>query len=227
MMWPYDYAYPYIDPYPTTLLNETCPPPNAHPHHHLLPHWGQNFAKRFHDKDTLIHSPRADVIETTSAFHIDVELPGLSNKADITLKWLSSRTILVSCIIRRKVVLETGKEQTPPAISNGDNTSKTATTDGSKAETLTSLAGQPVAATNGDFPASERPAQHLTISERNIGQVSRAFNFPVDVEHKKTKGRLSAGLLTLVVLKMDHEKAEHLHEVDLEFEDELAPWFKD
>jgi HSP20 family molecular chaperone IbpA len=219
--------YPYWEPYPTTYLNETCPQPGSHPHHHRLPHWSPNYAKRLHENEDQVYQPRADVVETPSAFHIDVELPGLEHKADLTLKWLSSRTILVSCVIRRKVV---PGEEVPTTVSNGKAPQDINEGAAAKKEEkkLTSLAGHPVNGAPAPIQKTVDPSTtlHLTVRERNIGHISRAFNFPVDVEHKKTKGRLSGGLLTLVVLKKDHEQIPE-HEIDVEFENDLAPWFKD
>lgn len=236
LTYPNAYPFPYWEPYPTTFLNETVPEEGSH--HHLIPHphWGEKVAKLLHDKDSEVHKPRADVLETSSAFHIDVELPGLSNKSDLTLKWLSTRTILVSCRIRR-VAVPSIETDHPNGASTNDQESprkEVAVDQKTDISTKDSKSGEEIAAGSTAASQEKRSHQeqhhntspHLTLGERNIGLSTRAFNFPCDVDRDRTKAKLSAGLLSLDVPKQHHEEGSH-PEIEVQFDGRQMPLFKD
>ena len=236
LAYPNAYPFPYWEPYPTTFLNETVPEEGSHHHHIPHPHWGEKVAKLLHDKDSEVHKPRADVRETSSTFHIDVELPGLSNKSDLTLKWLSTRTILVSCRIRREVVPLVEEDHPNGASSNGVETSrKEAAVDQTIDISTKDSKSREENAAGSTTASHEKPSHqeqhhntspHLTLGERNIGLSTRAFNFPCDVDRDHTKAKLSAGLLTLDVPKQHHEEGAH-PEIEVQFDGRQMPLFKD
>ena len=236
LAYPNAYPFPYWEPYPTTFLNETVPEEGSHHHHIPHPHWGEKVAKLLHDKDSEVHKPRADVRETSSTFHIDVELPGLSNKSDLTLKWLSTRTILVSCRIRREVVPLVEEDHPNGASSNGVETSrKEAAVDQTIDISTKDSKSREENAVGSTTASHEKPSHqeqhhntspHLTLGERNIGLSTRAFNFPCDVDRDHTKAKLSAGLLTLDVPKQHHEEGAH-PEIEVQFDGRQMPLFKD
>ena len=47
---------------------------------------------------------------------------------------------------------------------------------------------------------------HLTTRERLVGDIGRAFNCPVDVDHEAMKARLNSGLLSMVIPKKVRDK---------------------
>lgn len=55
--------------------------------------------------------------------------------------------------------------------------------------------------------------------ERLIGDVLRAFNFPVDVDRDSTTAKLDAGLLRVIIPKVEHEQIEHV-QVPVEHEEQ-------
>lgn len=209
-------SYPDWEPYPTTYLNETSPEPGIRERQKPVPYWSQEDVKPFHDKDTKIHKPRVDVLETISAFHIIVELPGLTTAADLTLKWLSARDVLVSCDIRRKAVAEHGETEVDVETLIDDDlevVSRPFASDSQKAGAQIPKQNGVGPRTTDSVDSASAPAQqeskhttspNLTIAERNVGLNTRAFNFPVDVDRVHTRASLNAGLLTLEVPKKPH-----------------------
>jgi HSP20 family molecular chaperone IbpA len=157
----------------------------------------------FHDKDHELHSPKADVRETPSNFYVDVELLGLKEKSHLGILWRSTQTLLVSTNIERPAI----SEDIVIEGSNGSvqvlRTEEYNVADGN--ESSTEEAFTKSSTTHG----SGKKQPHLTVSERQIGTVVRAFNFPVDVNHEKTTAKLDVGLLRLVVPKEFNEKIVH------------------
>src|SRR5262249_45912254 len=95
------YAYPDIDPYPTTYVSHTYPEKGHHLHHVPLPYMVHKAHRAFHDKDRDVHQPRADIRETMTDFYIEIELPGIRDKSDLHLRWTTMRCLLVRCNIMR------------------------------------------------------------------------------------------------------------------------------
>lgn len=235
LAYPNAYPFPYWEPYPTTFLNETVPKEGSQHHHIPHPHWGEKVAKMLHDKDAEVHKPRADVRETNSAFHIDVELPGLREKSDLALKWLSTRTILVSCRLRREAVSSSEEGHPNGAHKDGPEIPRKETSADQKIDISTAEgksrgedAADSAAVSHHKESHQEQhhgTSPHLTIGERNIGLSTRAFNFPCDVDRDNTKAKLSAGLLTLDVPKQHHERGSH-PEIEVQFDGRQLPLFQ-
>merc|ERR1712000_423650 len=59
--------------------------------------------------------------------------------------------------------------------------------------------------------AAAKKEPHLTVHERQIGDMMRAFNFPVDVDRDNTHAKLDAGLLRVTVPKVMHGDAKLRH----------------
>ena len=218
--YPYPYAYPYGRPSSTTFLEETYPDPAAHLHGMPMPRWSHKLAEWLHEGKGEMHKPKADVRETMSGFYIDIEVPGIDDKADLKLKWLSSGTLLISCDLRRKKINENGKNGDGNGFSGGADpevVGKKATS-GSQGG-LTDNDAEGAVADSGTAARKENPehhnSPHLTINERNIGHNSRVFHFPVAVEREKMKATLTGGLLTLEVPKKHHERVLE-HEVEIQ-----------
>jgi len=196
------YAYPDIDPYPTTYVAHTIPEKGHHLHHVPLPYMVYKAHKMFHDKDQDLHQPRADLRETENAFYIEVELPGIREKSELRLRWTTLRSLLVKSSIHRPEIPETEHHGEAPSTAPEVTTA----TEPAKATEEAPPAGT---ATKPKEPVKIEP--HLTVHERQIGDHIRAFNFPVDVDRDKTTARLEAGLLRIIVPKVEHERIEHVH----------------
>merc|ERR1711939_831917 len=106
MSMSYFYAYPDVDPHPTTHVAHTFLEKSHHLHHVPIPFLAHKVHKVFHDKDQDVHVPKSDVRETPKSFYLEVELPGIKDKSELHLRWTSTRTLLVTSKIHRPEIPE-------------------------------------------------------------------------------------------------------------------------
>lgn len=102
-------------PWKTTYLDHAFPQ-----HHYPLEGArhavGRTFSQIGHalhttyDKTPDVHTPRADIQETENKYYIDVELPGLEDRKQVKLQWISSRTLYLETKLERKTVEEEGPQ---------------------------------------------------------------------------------------------------------------------
>jgi HSP20 family molecular chaperone IbpA len=182
----------FPDPWQTTLVSKHFPE-----HHYPLEHTrhaiGRALGDFAHDLthtwiyDQAMIRPRSDIRESKSTFYLDVELPGVAEEEQLKLKWLGSRTLLLRATVTRAATPEDGVS-TKQSQEDAPETTKSGTTeDTKKAE-----------------KAGAKPDEgvYLTLGERQIGTLGRAFNFPVDVDHDSVTAKLYAGVLRLTVPKV-------------------------
>lgn len=187
------YLYPDTEPHPTTYISHTYPEKGHHLHHLPIPYLSHKVHTKLHDKDHAVHQPRADVRETLTNFYLEIELPGIKDKSELHLRWTSMRTLLITSKLSRTEIPEDDLSDAPapaPAPPQGQEGEAQA---------------EPPAAPE----ATAKKEPHLTVHERQIGEILRAFNFPVDVDRDNTHAKLDAGLLVVVVPKVHHEDVEH------------------
>jgi len=170
------------------FINETFPE-----HHWPLEHTRQ---KAGHALKDLLHpynagplTPRADVRETMKNCYIDIELPGLRSKENLTLKWVNSQTLLVDADINRSSIPE--DQQVKAATELKDAANKPAK----------NAQGKPV-------NSEEEHAVHILAHERQIGHFARSFNFTCSIIQESLSAKLSCGLLSIVVEKQPHEQKQ-------------------
>lgn len=190
------YPYPNIDPFPTTYVAHTYPEKGHHLHHVPLPYLAHKAHQFVHDKDLDVHLPKADLRETPKNFYLEVELPGVKDKSELHLRWTTLRKLLVTTQTARSVIPEEELADAPAAEAPATETPAADKT-----------------------PVKQEP--HLTVHERAIGEIMRAFNFPVDVDRDNTHAKLDAGLLTIVVPKVEHEEPEK-HHVPVKVQDAMS-----
>ena len=85
---------PYYEPLPTMYLPDTFEGPHQS-HHHPLFMWRHKAGRFLHNPDLETHIPNTDARETHEAYYLDIELPGVDKKSIISIKWVSTRTVLV------------------------------------------------------------------------------------------------------------------------------------
>ncbi|OAP60668.1 hypothetical protein AYL99_05670 [Fonsecaea erecta] len=206
-----------IDPYPTTHISHTYPEPGHHLHHIPVPYMAHKVYTKFHDRDEDVHQPKTDVRETLSNFYLEVELPGVKEHTELRLRWTSNRTLLLTSRTHRpdipegELVEEPGP---PPAVTAPTPTPAPPTTGETPAAAPapTTEAGEAPETKAAAEQAPKKHEPHLTVHERQVGEMIRAFNFPVDVDRDRTHAKLDAGLLRIVVPKiMEHGEAQHIH----------------
>ena len=158
---------------------------------------------------TVSWTPDSDIRETKIAYHIDMELAGVSDKKAVSIQWMSPRTILVEGKSFRPDLCR-GHEGDGEAmweselVTNGvDNGSETPKNDQD---------GGPIV--RCPDTAEERTTR-LMRAERKIGTWCRSFTLPIDVDMKTVKARLEFGLLHISVFKKKMS-SEPLVKVEIE-----------
>merc|ERR1712000_180687 len=190
--------------------------------------------KVFHDKDQDVHVPKSDVRETPKSFYLEVELPGIKDKSELHLRWTSTRTLLVTSKIHRPEIPESDMleeasaeagagagggtiEPTPTPAAAGGEGQEAPQEESQREERAVPVpsSGPPSAhgdeATRKEAEAAAKKEPHLTVHERQVGDLMRAFNFPVDVDRDNTHAKLDAGLLRVTVPKVMHGDAKLRH----------------
>jgi HSP20 family molecular chaperone IbpA len=184
-------------------------------HHHMFQHRSSNpnlnlgtlshlpsfFHHPYHDNDDIVSwTPDIDIRETPLAFHIDVEIPGVADKASILIHLTSPRTLLVrGKAIRPSLSLPLTKNGAKPGEDDKD---KIAAADA-----------------NDDERAVSGQQERLIHSERKIGQWVRFFKLPHDTDVKSVNVRLEAGLLRICVLKPKDGAAKDCGYVEVMIDD--------
>ncbi|KAF2403599.1 hypothetical protein EJ06DRAFT_527205 [Trichodelitschia bisporula] len=216
------FAYPPPVPYTTTYLHGPRQHPALshipHPHIPGLPHLPHLLPSLpSHNPDLEIHTPRADVRESASAYVLDIELPGVHRREDLELKWLNRRALLLKASVVRPEIPEEAAAAAAAAAPGGAGETSITTPAAPAAEALK----------GGEAPVEEKKKEekeeakaeasvHLTLRERKIGTLERAFDFPVDVDHAGLIAKLQYGVLRIVLPKVGHEAAHGLGQVEVE-----------
>jgi HSP20 family molecular chaperone IbpA len=131
-------------------------------------------------------TPDLDVRETSSAYFLDVELPGVADKKnDVVIKWASSRTLVIEGHLRRTDIAREWGEH-----SNQHDSKKSA--DGPEDQ-------------KGSREKPKPEEASLLFKERRVGKFRRSFTFPVDIESSKLRAKLEDGLLKIRVPKQEND----------------------
>jgi HSP20 family molecular chaperone IbpA len=173
--------------------------------------------------------PDTDIRETRPAYHIEIEVPNLTDKLSTSIQCLSDRTLLVQGTAGRPDIEDDGDAQwvregermkepqevspTQAAGSSPETLSPWETVDlewgelrrrqdNEKAANGDGLKQAPPkdAGLNG---ASRRDEPTFLLSERKIGPWQRTFTLPLDVDVKALRAKLSGGLLSIDLPKRD------------------------
>jgi len=169
--------------YPFTYLAETFPEhhwPAEHTRHKI----GHAMHNLFVGDGTDSHGPRTEIRETLGKYYLDIELPGLTTKEKLDIKWSNRRTLTIRTTIDRPDIRE---EDIPDHGQLSLKESERNTENQSKPEN----------------------SIHILKSERQIGPFLRTFLFSVDVDHETMEVKLQHGLLRIIVTKSPHEQVQH------------------
>lgn len=179
---------PYlVDPWTTTWLSHHYPL-RHHPFEHTRHALGHAFRglSDFGGAGNGLICPAIDVRESETVFYIDVDLPGMKDKKEMTLKWISARTMLLRAVVKRA--------PTPEDVGKGEE--KGEDKDKEQEEEYHHRHHHHDEPEKGPF---------TTVHERKVGLFGRMFNFPVDVDHDVTTAKLEAGVLSISVKKVKAE----------------------
>lgn len=125
-------------------------------------------------------NPSFDVRETDEAYHLDGELPGISQK-DIDIEFSDHQTLVVKGRIER----EYNNEPQAEAVSDHKATVEDETPDSQEIQKKDAT----------------KPNHRYWAHERSIGEFQRTFSFPSRVDQDAVKAGLKNGILSIVIPK--------------------------
>ncbi|KXJ84935.1 HSP20-like chaperone [Microdochium bolleyi] len=178
-------------------------------------------------------TPRFDISETDSAYHVYGELPGLS-KEHLDIDFVDAQTITVRGKVLRAVpshrpqhtedvVEEDAAAPQSPASSatshhatvEDDFEDLAAETGSTSSHTTTPAAAEKPTTTDKktttETPAQPEPQAKFWISERKYGQFARSFKFRKTVDVAGVAASLENGVLSIVVPKKNESRKIFVH----------------
>jgi len=181
----------------------SIPIPVTHQHQHHFHYPGGVYHtlgklsghKNSSNSNIALWSPSADVRETELAYHIDMEVPGVSEKKAIKIAWLSPTTFHVDGVAVRPDLIRGREGEGEPmwesdVVSGGNSGSEPA---GSKPKDGGGCAKC--------ADSEEEMTTRFISSERKIGAWRRNFTLPGGCDMSTLKAKLDAGMLHISVFK--------------------------
>ncbi|OAQ57994.1 heat shock protein 30 [Pochonia chlamydosporia 170] len=145
--------------------------------------------------------PKFDIRETSDAYELHGELPGL-NKDAVHIEFTDPQTMTV-----RGKAERTYSSGTPSAGRIEDVSEKPAITEGEtspsahKATVEDDNAAATETAVGKAQRQPEQPKYKYWLTERSVGEFSRSFNFPTPVDHESVSASFRDGILAVSVPK--------------------------
>lgn len=150
--------------------------------------------------------PNFNVAETSQAYILEGELPGLSDKKAVDIQFIDHQTLLVKGVISRN----TATAPTAPSSTASEQASTKIPTvedvvDEADYLTVTSSPtadkGKNVAKNSEQPQAKSKPETSYWITERRTGSFERNFKFPGPIDQDSVTAKLADGILTIEVPK--------------------------
>lgn len=163
-------------------------------------------------------TPRFDVKETSDAYELYGELPGIDQQ-NINIEFVDADTLTINGKIERFYSSDTSPAQTgaiesaskpaaikdkthQPSVEDEDATSTTATIASSSEMINTQNGSTDDAHTKIETPEKKEDSKDkFWVSERSYGEFSRRFTFPVRVDQDAVTASMKNGILSVVVPK--------------------------
>lgn len=161
------------------------------------PDESRNFRRAF--------SPNFDVHETDKEFVLEGELPGLSDKSNVSIEFADHNTLLVRGKIERSY--SAGTPPTEPEQKKIDEHKPPKPTVEDEPETSTEVAKKQE---KQEVTKPVQPTTKYWVSERSIGSFQRTFSFPGLIDEEAVSAKLKDGILTIVVPKRQHKAARKI-----------------
>jgi HSP20 family molecular chaperone IbpA len=167
--------------------------------------------------------PNTDIRQTKLAYHIEMEVPGTTDKEKLSIQWLKPSTLIVSGEIERPFVGHGKELEHQGSLKEDDHNANHV----SNAFTYQSSTGSKhlEGGTKKDGGELRRkitdPGDEcddtpiFLLGERKTGPWQRTFTLPHNVEMKMLKARLEGGLLRIDIPIGDVSEA---HDVKVEIE---------
>jgi len=164
--------------------------------------YSRGIGGRHHRSHLKTFTPKFDVQETTQAYELHGELPGIEQK-DVEIEFTDQQTLTVKGRTERSFTKDTpptGFIEEPGisgAITEGDEK------DAQKIHKDNTTASTAVAKKD---EGNKEPDHKYWVSERSVGEFSRSFSFPTRVDQDQVKASMKNGILSILVPKS--KKAE-------------------
>ncbi|KAH6975848.1 HSP20-like chaperone [Ilyonectria destructans] len=147
--------------------------------------------------------PKFDVCETGEAYELHGELPGI-NKEDVHIEFTEPHSMLIRGRTER-----TYTAGTPPAGLVEGTTRGGAITEGDMESKKASEAG--TEATEKEMPEIKKSDKaKYWLSERSVGEFSRSFNFPTQVDQESVTANFKDGILKILVPKAKKHESKRI-----------------
>jgi len=163
-----------------------------------------------HSHSLRTFSPKFDVKETADNYELHGELPGIEQK-DVEIEFTDSQTLIIHGLTERSytrstppagkyisdnknngAITEQGESGYQPTVEDEDEAKKPENGGNSNNASI---------ATRSKEEAQQQHQTKLWVSERSIGEFSRSFNFPTNVDSDAVTASLKNGILSIVVPK--------------------------
>jgi HSP20 family molecular chaperone IbpA len=178
------YAVYRLPSFTTTYVDGTFPQPHHWSFEHARHKIGDAMSDVFNPYvGEQTNVPNTDVRETVKRFYLDVELPGVRSKDDVTLTWTNAKTLLLQANIHSLDIHLDEDEVEKGTEGKGLGDKSQVNKEDSKEKSV-----------------------HLLRKERHLGKSARAFTFFVDVNTEGLTARLMNGVLRIIVEKKLHEQ---------------------
>jgi HSP20 family protein len=184
-------------------------------------------SQRHHGRRT--YAPRFDVKEAKESYHLEGELPGISQE-NISIEFTDEHTLTIKGRSERHTVSAAPSEAVEAGPAQADGTATPTSDDASvkslqatvEDENATSEAkgkeveSQPeakpeAAALKAAALKAAAPKEHFWFSERRVGEFSRSFSFTDRVDQEAVKASLKNGILSIVVPKAPKPESRRIN----------------
>lgn len=145
-------------------------------------------------------SPNFDVHETEHEYVLEGELPGLSDKKDVSIEFTDDRTILVHGRIERSHTISRDSHGNVQTIEQGEEQKKI---EGGSEDKQ----GRD---NKGKEKEKDKSGLKCWLSERSVGEFSRSFSFPTNVDVDRVKASLTSGILRVAVPKVEKKASRRI-----------------
>lgn len=159
-----------------------------------------------------LFTPKFDVRESNDGYHLDGELPGVSQD-DIEIQFTDSHTLVIKGRSQRKLINTPDTPQTEGSV-NGDSGASTKslqpTVEDEETENTTAKAttSKPPELVETERQSDSR--EKYLVSERSTGQFHRTFTFPTRIDQEAVKAKLINGILSIVIPRESAPKAKKI-----------------
>jgi HSP20 family protein len=157
-------------------------------------------------------TPKFDVKETAQAYELSGELPGIEQK-DVEIEFTDQQTLTVKGRTERSFT-----KGTPPAgfieepetsgkiTEGGENDAQKSHKDNNSADTSVAKTDE-----GNKQQHHHQPDHKYWVSERSVGEFSRSFSFPTQVDQEQVKASMKNGILNIVVPKSEKVRARKIN----------------